>query len=158
MEFELAIAAEDAGAVSRLKALAACRNGRSRSQAIRTIWHDSPDRALLEAGQTLVETRGAWRLERLFPGPESWLPGQPPPVLAEAADLAALPVLPSPLAPLAAFEGRRTVSVHGLAGGSVSVTIERGVLRAVTAERAAARLRLSGDEAAVREAALTIAD
>jgi CHAD domain-containing protein len=158
MDFELAVAAEDTGAVSRLKALVACRDGRPRNQSIRMIWQDSPDRALLEAGQTLVESRGTWRLERLFPDAEPWLPGQPPPVLSEAADPALLPNLPSPLAPLVAFEGRRTVTVHGLAGGSVVLTVERGTLRAVTAERAAARIRLSGDEAAVREAALLIAD
>jgi CHAD domain-containing protein len=158
MEFELAVAAEDTGAVSRLKALVACRDGRARTQSIRMIWQDSPDRALLEAGQTLVESRGTWRLERLFPGAEPWLPGEPPPVLSEAEDPALLPNLPSPLAPLVAFEGRRAVTVHGLAGGSVVLTVERGTLRAVTAERAAARIRLSGDEAAVREAALLIAD
>ncbi len=158
MDFELALAAEDAGAVSRLKALVACRDGNARSQSIKTIWQDSPDRALLEAGQTLVESRGNWRLERLFPDAEPWLPGQPPPVLTEAADPALLPDLPSPLAPLVAFEGRRTMTMHGLAGGSVMLTVERGTLRAVTAERAAARIRLSGDEAAVREAALLIAD
>ncbi|HVY15659.1 MAG TPA: CHAD domain-containing protein [Rhodopila sp.] len=157
MEFELAVTAEAAGAVPRLKPLVACRDGRPRSQAIRAIWYDSPDRTLLGQGQTLVETRGAWRLKRLFPGAEIWLPGQPAPVVAEGQDMASLSDLPSPLAPLVAFEGRRGLSVHVLAGGSVTLAVARGTLRAVTAERPAARIRLSGDEAAVREAALMIA-
>lgn len=157
MEFELAVAAEAAGAVLRLKPLAASRDGRTRSQAVRTIWHDSPDHALLAQGQTLVESRGQWRLERVFPGADTWLPGTPPPILAEATDLALLPDLPTPIAPLVAFEGRRSISVLALAGGSVALTVERGMLRAVTAERPVARIRLSGDQAAVREAALLIA-
>ncbi len=157
MELELAVAAEAAATVARLKPLAACRDGRPRYQTVKAIWHDSPDRALLARGETLVESRGTWRLERAFPGAETWLPGAPPPILAEAADVALLPGLPTPLAPLVAFEGRRGVTVHALAGGSVTLTVERGMLRAVTAEGAAARIRLSGDQAAVREAALLIA-
>jgi CHAD domain-containing protein len=157
MEFELAVAAEAAGAVVRLKPLAASRDGRPRSHAAKAIWHDSPDRALLAQGQTLVESRGQWRLERVYPGAETWLPGTPAPILAEAGDVALLPDLPSPLAPLVAFEGRSSVSVHALAAGSVALTVERGMLRAVTAERPVARIRLSGDQDAVREAALLIA-
>jgi hypothetical protein len=61
------------------------------------------------------------------------------------------------LAPLAAFEGRRTVSVHKTADATVTLTLERGVLRAVAAEAPAARLLIEGEEQAVRETALLIA-
>lgn len=157
MELELAVPAEDAGAVTRLKPLLACREGRPRNLAVRMIWYDGPDRPLLVQGQTVVESRGIWRLERLRPGAATWLPGAPPPVLAEADHLEALPAVPVPIAPLVAFEGRRHESSHLFGEGSVTLTVERGVLRAVTAERAAARIRLSGDAEAVREAALVIA-
>ena len=157
MRFELALDADAAVQVMRLKALAACRDGRSRSQGVKVIWHDSPDHALLAQGTTLAEQRGLWQLERLAPGAETWLPAQAAPVIAEATEQAALPDLPSPLAPLAAFEGRRSVSMHQVGGSQVSVTVEKGILRAVTAERPVARVVLDGDDLAVREAALLIA-
>jgi CHAD domain-containing protein len=157
MEFELTAGAEAAAQVGRLKALVACRDGRPATRTVRAIWHDSPGHDLLARGLTVTEQRGAWRLERLVPDRQTWLPAQPAPVLAEAADLAALPGLPEPLAPLAAFDGRRTTSIHVLGESPVSLAIERGTLRAVTAERPVARIVLSGEERAVREAALLIA-
>jgi triphosphatase len=154
MEFELAADAEAVAGLARLKALTANRDGRARSQAVKIVWHDSPEHALLAGGLTLSEQRGQWRLERALPGEGTWLPGQPAPVVADAPDLA---TLPSPLAPLAAFEGRRTISVHRFGDESVTLTAEKGVLRTVTAERPVARVLLSGEEAAVRAAALLIA-
>jgi CHAD domain-containing protein len=154
MEFELAVEADAVAHLSRLKSLTACREGRPRTQAVKIVWHDSPDRALLADGLTLAEQRGAWQLERLFPGAETWLPAQPPPVIAGEPDLTELP---SPLAPLAAFEGRRTISVHHFAEMPVTLTVDKGTLRAVTAERPVVRIGLSGDEQAVRAAALLIA-
>jgi len=65
--------------------------------------------------------------------------------------------LPSPLAPLAAFEGRRTSSVHRFHEAAVTLTIEKGILRAVTAERPVARVVLSGEDTAVHAAAMLIA-
>ena len=149
MELELAAAADTVAALSRLKPLSACRNGRARTHAIKIVWHDSPDHALLADGLTLAEQRGVRRLERLLPGAETWLPAQPVPVVTEAPDESALP---SPLAPLAAFEGRETTSVHQFGDQPVVVTVAKGVLRAVTAEQPAARIWLSGDEPAVRAA------
>ena len=157
MRLELALDADAAAQVTRLKALTASRDARPRSQAVKVIWHDSPDHALLAQGMTLTEQRGLWQLERLVPGAETWLPAQDAPVVAEAEELAALPDLPLPLAPLAAFEGRRSISVHRIGASQVAVTVEKGILRAVTAERPVARVVLSGDDLAVHEAAALIA-
>ncbi|MGD0105384.1 MAG: CHAD domain-containing protein [Rhodopila sp.] len=154
MELELAATADTVAGLSRLKALTACRDGRPRTQSVKIVWHDSPEHALLAEGLTLAEQRGVRRLERVFPGAATWLPAQPVPVVAEAPDPAALP---SPLAPLAAFEGRQTISVHQFAGQAVVLTMAKGILRSVTAEQPVARLWLSGEEQAVREAALVIA-
>jgi triphosphatase len=154
MELELAADVEAVAGLSRLKALTANRDGRPRHQSIKIVWHDSPEHALLEDGLTLAEQRGAWRLERIVPCTQTWLPGQPVPIVAEAPDRT---TLPAPLAPLAAFEGRQTISVHVFGGHPVIVTVAKGILRAVTAQQPVARIWLSGDEQAVREAAVLIA-
>jgi triphosphatase len=154
MEFELAADVDAVAGLSRLKGLSASRDGRPRSSAMKIVWHDSPEHALFEDGLTLAEQRGAWRLIRVAPGAETWLPGQPVPVVAEEPDRE---TLPSPLAPLAAFEGRQSSSVHTFDGQPVTITVAKGVLRAVTAEQPVARIWLSGDEQAVRHAALLIA-
>ena len=155
MEFELTADAEAVAALARLKALTGSRDGRPRSQTVKVVWHDSPEHGLAADGLTLAEHRGHWRLERIVPGTGRWLPAQPAPVVAETPDLA---TLPGPLAPLAAFEGRRTASVHRFDGTSVTLTVTKGVLRAVAAERPAARILLSGDPQAVRAAAILIAE
>jgi CHAD domain-containing protein len=152
MELELAADANAAAGLTRLKALAACRVGRVRSQSVKIVWHDSPDHALLSDGLTLAEQRGVRRLERVFPGAETWLPGQPAPAEPDRD------TLPSPLAPLAAFEGRQTTSVHQFGDQPVVVTIARGILRAVTAEQPAVRIWLSGDDQGVHAAAALIAE
>jgi triphosphatase len=154
MELELAGEAETVTTLSRLKALSACRNGRPRTQSMKIVWHDDPDHVLLAGGTTLAEQRGVRRLERLFPDAETWLPAQPAPTVAEAPDGAALP---SPLAPLAAFDGRQTTSVHQFGDQPVVVTVARGILRSVTAEQPAARIWLSGEDQAVRAALMLIA-
>ena len=155
MEFELTADAAAAADLGRLKALAANRDGRPRSRSVKIVWHDSPEHRLLADGLALSEQRGMWRLERMVPGQDTWLPAQPAPVVAEPPDLT---TLPSPLAPLAAFEGRRTSSVHRFGGASVTLTVQRGMLRAVTAEQPVARILLSGEEAAVHMAARLIAE
>jgi CHAD domain-containing protein len=151
MEFELAADMETVAGLSRMKALTACRDGRPRTQSVKIVWYDSPDHALLADGLTLAEQRGVRRLERVYPGAETWLPAQPVPVVADP------PELPSPLAPLAAFEGRHTTSVHRFGDQSVVVTVAKGVLRSVTAEQPVARIWLSGEDQAVRAAAVLIA-
>lgn len=157
MELELAADADAALRLSRLKALTACRIGRPRTQPLKIVWHDSPDHSLLTAGVALSEQRGVWRLEGMIPANATWLPAQPPPVLQETADRLALTDVPAPLAPVAAFEGRRTVTTHHLDAGDVTLTVDRGVLRAVTADRPVARIGLVGEEHAVRAAAMLIA-
>ncbi|HET6306700.1 MAG TPA: CHAD domain-containing protein [Rhodopila sp.] len=152
MELELVADADKVAGLGRWKPLAASRNGRPRTQPVKIIWHDSPDHALLEDGLTLAEQRGVRRLERVVPGMDTWLPGQPVPVLGDADPL------PSPLAPLAAFEGRQTVSVHQLGDQPVTLTVAKGSLRAVTAEQPAARIWLSGEEQAVRAMAMLLAE
>jgi len=155
MELELAADIDAVAGLSRLKALTANRDGRPRNLAIKIVWHDSPEHALFEDGLTLAEQRGVWRLERIVPGAQTWLPAQPVPIVAEAPDR---DTLPAPLAPLAAFEGRQSISVHVFDGHPVTITVAKGVLRAVTAEQPVARIWLSGDEQAVRQAALMIAE
>jgi CHAD domain-containing protein len=151
MELELAADVETVAGLSRMKALTACRDGRPRTQSVKIVWHDSPDHALLADGLTLAEQRGIRRVERVYPGAETWLPGQPVPVVADP------PALPSPLAPLAAFEGRQVSSVHRFDDQSVTITVARGILRSVTAEQPVARIWLSGEGQAVRSAAVLIA-
>lgn len=155
MLLEFSAEAEALGALLRARPLTACREGRSRTQACKIVWHDSPDRGLQADGMALAEERGAFQLERLTPGTETWLPAHPAPILATAPDPAALP---APLAPLAAFEGRRITGTHLFDGTPVTITVARGTLRAVTAERSAARLWLDGEPEAVRAALTTIAD
>lgn len=183
MELELEIDPEAVAEIPGLRPLAAARDGRARGQAVKVVWHDSPDHALLGQGLTVAERRGTWRLERVTPSRETWLPGQPPPVVEEAGERRFKSVdVPPTLTPVAAFEGRRTVSVHRLAAppatpadstgctgspssaatsqaatAAVTLTVERGVLRAVAAEQPVARMTLSGEDHAVHAAAMMIA-
>lgn len=159
MEFELSLDPEAAGRLGRLSVITAGPASRSRPARHRVVWHDSPDRALADAGLALAEERGGWRLECLVPGQEDWPPGAPAPIMAQGADPTRLGIaLPDALAPVAAFEGQ--VTNHQLATdhGLVAVRRHRGVLRTVTAERPAARLVLSGPDPAVLAAAKTLAD
>jgi triphosphatase len=184
MEFELDAEPDDLTVLAGLKSLAALRDGRPRAQSVRVVWHDSPDHILLNQGLTLAERRGEWRVERVVPSSATWLPGQPPAVVEQAEERASLTAaLPAPLAPVAAFVGRRSISVYRFpltpdttvpttasppasaiqpaaaqaTSAQVTLTTERGVLRSVTAERPITRILLSGDELAVRSAALMIA-
>ncbi|MBN8929776.1 MAG: CHAD domain-containing protein, partial [Rhodospirillales bacterium] len=139
------------------------RTGRARLVRRRIVWHDSPDRRLAAAGLALAEERGVWRLERLVPAAESWPPGAPAPILGEGADPARLACadgspLPTPLAPIAAFEGQVTEHVLATEDGPVVVHRLRGLLRAVAAERAVARVTLTGPDDAIRHAARTLVD
>ncbi|HYZ21585.1 MAG TPA: CHAD domain-containing protein [Rhodopila sp.] len=156
MEMEFALDADSAAGLARTRALTAQRDGRPRASAIRIVWHDSPNTTLRSAGLAVAEDRDGWRIERLVPEQETWLPAHPAPVLAHAAAAAELPGLPgslaASLAPLAAFEGRHSTSVLVTDAGPVILSALRGTLRAVEAERPAARLWLSGAPPAVRAA------
>ena len=67
MEFELDAEPDDLTVLAGLRSLAVLREGRPRAQAVRVVWHDSPDHILLNQGLTLAERRGDWRVERVVP-------------------------------------------------------------------------------------------
>ena len=164
MELELGLDPADAARLPRLAALAPLRvNGaRTRTRAVRIVWHDGLDGALAREGLALAEQRPGWRLERLAPRAARWPPGAPPPVLAEARDLAGLghpPVdpPPDPLTPMAAFEGRALRLALAVEHEPVTLTLLNGTLRAVTTERPASRITLAGAEPAVLAVALALA-
>jgi len=80
----------------------------SRTSAVTTLWHDTPDGALAARCLSLSEQRGRWRLEALRPAPaRPWPPGSPAPLIAEGASLASLHhSLCDGLTPVAALRGR----------------------------------------------------
>ena len=157
MRIELALHPDDGSRLRRLKQLVPASAG-SRSQPLRIVWHDTPDRALLHRGLALAEQRGAWHLEHLTPRTAAWPPGAPPPRLEEAARLDAFTVpLPEPLAPVAAFAGRQASFLLPVEEETVTLVLQRGVLRAVARETPVCRLLLQGTDDAVLAAARTLA-
>ena len=150
MELELRLDPDDAARLSRLAYLAPLKSGKARSRPVRIIWHDSPGRALAREGLILAEQRPAWRLERMYPGNESWPPGLPAPVLATGRDPAMFgQIPPDPLVPSAAFEGRASSLALTTEQGPVAMTVVTGALRAVAGERRVCRVRLEGTAQAV---------
>jgi triphosphatase len=160
VELALALTAADAARLHRLPVVRAARSGRSRGQAVRIVWHDSLDRALAADGLALSEQRGIWRLEQHRPHPtQPWPPATDHRLIEEAAAPDAIThALPEAQIPVAAFDGRRSVSPLTIDGEPVTITLLDGVLRAVTAERPCARLFLDGPGIAVRTLALALAD
>jgi len=153
MEFTLA--PEDLPDLLRLPGLA--RTGRA--SRVDLSWHDTPDSAL--AGQNLALCHdsgpgGAWRLERLHPAPELHWPAGTPAFLVQQCpgpvgfDL----ILPQPLAPVAAFRGRKH-RFHGDDG--LTVTVLEGHLRGAATISPACRVRLEGPPAAIVARVTTIA-
>ena len=134
--------------------------GRRRALPLRLNWHDSADFALAADGLALAERQQgretSWRLERLRP---EWsapgAPASPRPVLAEAAELAALRAgLPAGLAPVAGFEGQSRLL---RAPGGVALTLVSGTLRAGAATLPCCRVTLAGSAEAVATLARTLA-
>ncbi|MGE0221989.1 MAG: CHAD domain-containing protein [Acetobacteraceae bacterium] len=159
MRLELAIAADDAGRVARLKPFAAERQNRGKPIPHRILWHDSPDRILAERGQVLSESQGIWRLQPLSPAAAGCPPAATPPVLDEAESRETITAdLPEPLIPIAAFQGRDVL--YPLLGDNepVTVTLRRGVVRAVAAEHPIARVIVEGPPQGVRAVALLLAN
>jgi len=157
MELELCLPADHAARLSRLPLLAAA--GKLRAQAVRIVWHDSPDAALAADGLTLAQERGIWRLECLVPGTLPWPPGAAAPILAQATTLESLDhVMPPAIPAVAAFVGRRSGYAVESDEGGVTLWAWRGALRAVENERPTCRLQLSGTDAAVRTVALALAE
>ena len=166
MELTLLLPSADAARLRRLPVIKAALSGRARGQAVRIVWHDSLDRALASEGLALAEQRGRWRLERHRPEPtDPWPPATGHRLIEEANGLPALrqalteaDALPEVITPVAAFEGRRTVFPLTIDGEAVSITLLDGVLRAVAAERPAARLILEGPGPVVRPWLLSLAE
>ena len=153
MRMELALNPDDASRLSRSKLLVRAPGTRPRYRAVRLVWHDTPNRDLWADGLVLEERPGLWRLERLIPNGETWLPAQASPEIARgrlAGDFS--PALPNDLVPVAAFDGRLATSVVATASGSVTMELLRGVV----GSRPIARLTLEGVDAAVRELSLTL--
>ncbi len=146
----------------------------SRTVAVTTLWHDTPDGALASRCLSLSEQRGHWRLEALRPAPtRPWPPGSPAPLIAEGASLASLPhSLADGLAPVAALRGRRMEFVlrppsveapnpepDAMAASAepVRVTVLDGQARGVAAEQPACRMLLQGDAALLQPAVMELA-
>lgn len=157
MDLELSLDPDDAPRLLRLPLFASAARGRA--QMRRIVWYDSADAALTASGRALALEHGTWRLEKLVPEPaDFWPPGMPPPVLAQATAPEELRYdLPSPLAPVAAFTGRRRNLVLETEQGTVTVGVISGTQRAVTQEHHVTRVHLTGDEHAVLQVALALA-
>jgi CHAD domain-containing protein len=157
MELELSLDPNDAARLSRLALLAPLRTGKPRGRNIRIVWHDSPDRSLASDGMVLAEQRPFWRLERLTPDGVAWPPGAPSPIIASARGIDALgQPLPSPLIPVAAFEGRARSADLACEQGPVVMTLLAGAVRAVAGEHQVSRLLLQGPTLPVRSLALAL--
>jgi triphosphatase len=170
MELTLLLAPADAARLQRSPTIKAARSGRSRSQAVQIVWHDSLDRGLASRGLALTTQRGIWRLEQHRPGSaEPWPPATDHRLIAEANGLEPLRhaltdgdtagrELPDAITPVAAFAGRRTVLPLTIDGEAVSMTLLDGVLRAVAAEQPATRLILEGPGPQLRALVLSLAE
>jgi len=158
MELTLLLPQPDAARLQRLPFIKASRTGRTRSTAMRIVWHDSLDRALAAQGLALSEQRGVWRLERHRPiSTEPWPPATDHRVVLEADGLETMretlagddslvrpDALPDMLTPVAAFAGRQITSLVTIDTEPVTISVLDGVLRAVAAEQPATRLVLNG--------------
>ena len=136
------------GELSRLLRMPPFARRGARAVPFECVWHDTAAADLAANRLSLCHTRQIWRLERGAPDPaEAWAPGTPSPLLAEAAEPAALgaPVsdLATPLMPLAGFHGRqRTIRLAD--GDPASLWVVEGALRSVAEERPVCRLVLHG--------------
>jgi CHAD domain-containing protein len=130
--------------------------GRSRSAATARIWYDTAEGTLAARGLVLeAPRRGPRRLLRALPAAAdaAWHPAAPPEVVESVGDGAAPEEAGDlPLVPIAAFDGRSVrlpVSGPQAAADAPPLACEllHGRLRAVAAERAAARLAIAGPAA-----------
>ena len=153
MELELALDADEASRLPRLKLLAPLRAGGSRSRRVRIVWHDSPEGGLAEQGLVVARQGQDWRLERLRPDGQFWPPGAPAPVLAQARSLAALSGAPPTLTEVAAFEGRTLELTLSCERGPAILTLLQGSARGVSAAQRLSRVSLKGSEPMVADLA-----
>ncbi len=137
---ELALAPEDVPGLLR-------RAPGSRPRPAGRVWHDTVAGEFTAGNLALCEEAGAWRLERLHPDPaHPWPPGAPPPVLARGDGPDALRLgPPSPLTPIAAWQGTRRALRIALDGGAtLEAELLDGRLRGVASEAPLCRLLLRG--------------
>jgi triphosphatase len=148
-----------ASRVLRHPAIAAARGGRrARGGADEVIWLDDAAGTLADAGLALVRPRrGGGRLCRIGAGGSGpWVPGTPAtPVEGDGNGAAATGV--AGLVPVAAFSFRRSALALSTEAGPVEAELLAGTLRAVAAERPAARLRLAGGRDAVLDLSARLA-
>ena len=132
------------GELPRLYRQPAFRRTGGRAAATDLIWHDTAAADLAAGGLSLCASKGMWRLERALPRPgEAWPPGTPTPLVAEAADLAALGTLAEPLMPVAGFRGtRRIVRLAG--EPDATLTVLEGTMRGMAQEAPCCRIVLEG--------------
>jgi triphosphatase len=154
LRLELALHPDDAARLSRLRSIAARRASRTRSRRLRMVWHDTPDAALEHQGLALLERSHGLRLERMRPNGTLWVPGTPPPIVADPPSPEALP---GPLLPWAALDGQTsTLTLTGDAG-PVTLSLLRGTIKSVKTDRAACRMQLEGPSAEVLPLAAELA-
>lgn len=121
-------------------------------------WHDTADFSLRQKTRAARECDGVWRLEPLAPGPDgAWLPGTPPPVLAEAITAARLGIATDALVEVARFTGREhSYALDGLDG--VCATLLRGTVEAGDIREPACRLRLTGPPQGIEAACASLGE
>ncbi len=156
---ELVLAPDDADRLLRLKPLLELRTGRIRRRASSMIWHDTADGTLALDGLALVQSAGAWRLERLVPGTEPWPPGAPPPVLEQAVALDQIVhALPAGLVQVARFDGVQSVLPLRRDGAAMTLTLLHGAVGKARRRRSACRVNLTGEPIAVIDLALALTE
>lgn len=156
LTLEFTVEPAQAARVFRHPAVAAARQGRGRGVADEVIWLDDAEGSLAERGLVLQRRRrGPEGLWRTGPGIEPWVPGTP---AAPAESDGAANDLTGPAVPVAAFSFRRSALALSTAAGPVGAELQTGTLRAVAAERPAARLRLSGGRDAVLDLSMRLAE
>jgi triphosphatase len=160
LSLEFALPVTEAARLQRFPILAALRLARISTSAEEIRWLDTAEGALAAEGM-LVEAprRGPRRLVTLAPASDApWHPGLVPLPLAllgpqESPDAAG----DAPLAPFAAFSGKRQTQRLRLGAAEVQASLLQGHLRAVAAEREVARLLLTGPAPAVLDLARRLA-
>ena len=149
--------------MQRLAAWTRLRLGRARTSKLRLIWHDTVAGSLARDGLALCERHTGrdtvWRLERLRSAPGApFSPGQPAPLVAEAATLDALNLgAITPLVPVAACDAALRSFAPASTADGLRVRILTGTLRAVAGEQPVCRLLLAGAPGQIEALALALA-
>ena len=156
LSLEFVLPVTEAARLARFPVLAALRQGRISTSSEELRWLDTPSGALADNGKLLeAPKRDPRRLIAIVPKTDApWHPGKLlPPLALLAPDEVPEGIAGEALTALAAFSGKRR-SQRLLAGDAVVLlSLIEGQLRAVAAERALARVILSGPAPAVLDLA-----